>query len=50
MVVKKRAKRYEDSGGVSGSKELYIYADDNDIKNRLDEIKNTSNKSKTEVS
>jgi len=40
MVVKQRAERYADTGGVSsGSREMYVYANDDDIAATLDAIK-----------
>lgn len=39
-IVKNRAKLYEETGGRSpASRDLYIYADDKDIQNSLDDIK-----------
>ena len=41
-LVKNRAKLYEKNDGVSGaSRDLYIYADDKDIQESLNGIKNT---------
>jgi hypothetical protein len=42
IIVKSRAERYKDTGGVSpASRDLYIYADDEDIQKSLDDIKST---------
>ncbi len=41
-LIKNRAEKYESTGGVStASRDLYIYADDKDIENSIDEIKKT---------
>ncbi len=42
IIVKSRAERYKDTGGVSpASRDLYIYADDEDVQKSLAEIKST---------